>query len=724
MSSDIKRKVSIELQLLASGNSKAQAERVKAGLGTISMAADKASGSLLALGDAGEKTTSRLEASFSQAAKSVSMTSTAARERLKVEKAAASEIEKVVIDSFNGRSKAQQRSIDQLDRQRSRALEKEHRDLERQQKAGERAVAQLDRQRERSIKQQVQEQDQASKKMATMLDSVSAKQAVAGKAAEVAMQKMLTSSVQMAQGFAQLGLVGEQDLQLLLQGLVKVQGATNALKGTLEVFFAMRDAANAARSAILATAGASQLLAASGKTSVAGGVAAGVASGAASGAMGGAAGRAAGQMGAGLTGSAVAGGLAAKMPTLFGLGKMAIGGAATAGTSALALAGGAAGGEALSRIATGGRTGTITETIGLVNDWRKNSATNKKISKAEQARLDRLQLASERDARITSDAQQATAARDRKRSVATQLDSIEEVKPEVAANRERLRALQELDQAKAAADEAERNRIQRQNQLQVASEAERIAAQDRLLSATERLAAVERQNLDVLKSQKAELQASVEQRREQLNAAQSTLEAEQGRTKDKLAQFGRLSKGEQARLTEISKRMADGETLTRADIDTLERSGFGGEAVRDHYKQEGEAAGGMETLSRLGERDAEDDAHAEVQRQSGNLNQAEVMRDSMAAAVAQQKEITDRQIRAMDRLAEAIERSNQNGGGGAVVGSGETIPTSGQDVASLGMEVQNSVARLARNLTQGIDQQAEQFRRHQTLVAAAQPASV
>jgi len=106
-------------------------------------------------------------------------------------------------------------------------------------------------------------------------------------------------------------------------------------------------------------------------------------------------------------------------------------------------------------------------------------------------------------------------------STVQRLDGVEGTAPEEVVRKERLRALHELDQAQAAVAEAEKNRIKRQKQMQVASEAERIQAQERLLSASERLADSEQKALGLLKAQSEQLKATVDLRRQQYSTAWS-----------------------------------------------------------------------------------------------------------------------------------------------------------------------------------------------------------
>lgn len=152
-----------------------------------------------------------------------------------------------------------------------------------------------------------------------------------------------------ARGVALIGIASEKDMEKAIRAFAKIEAGIQIMAGIYTAVRAGTEAWKAYKNAVLAAAAAQALAGRTGAGAAVGAGAAGVA-----GAGGGLIGRAA-AAGGGVGGLLRAGG------------GMLGGGALTAGRAAVPLIGGLALGEGLSRIATGGRTGTVTEAIGA---WR------------------------------------------------------------------------------------------------------------------------------------------------------------------------------------------------------------------------------------------------------------------------------------------------------------------------------------------------------------------
>ncbi|WP_437187865.1 hypothetical protein SH668x_001276 [Planctomicrobium sp. SH668] len=687
----VDRDVVIRLRLLNSPESKAAVDECKAAIDAINDAAS-----------AGAK-----------------------KRRTNADKAASDELEsqeKTLKSLDNQRQRAfqkeaieQEKTLKALDDQRQKAFQKEAHDQQRAAdqlaKDQQRAADQLAKQRDKAYQDEFRAQEKASENARVAAESAAANQVAAGKATQTAMKSALSGAIQLGQGLAQLGILGKTDVEGLARGFIQVQAAVNMLKGAIDVFQGIRDSARQAREMVLLTAQANALLAASQRGIAGTAVSGGVASGAS-----GAAGKAASGLAGNVAGGVIAGGLAARMPTLYGLGSIALGGAAAVGTGALALGGGLLGGEALSRAATGGRNGTVSELMGLIRDLRKNSSDSDKFSKLEESRSGKLALAAERDGLISENAQRSAEHRVRQEESAQRMDSTLGTEPKAAARNERLRAIQEVDQAQAEVAAAEERRLQRLNQMQVASDADRIQAQQRLLTASERLAAADEKKLEILRAESEQLRASVERRQSMVTAAKELLKSEQEKTTDRSAAFGQKSQGEQAKLISISEKYRDGggiQALSKSDIEYLRQSNSAPAIVREYDKIQGENSGALSFQANFGQRDDEDDAHSEYQRQLGNLATEQAQYETSQIAVQEQIRVTRDSIEAMNRLANAIEAATANGG------SGPIMPHVNPEVTAIGISVENEVAAMGRSLIDAVRAQAEAAQRYRQQETAA-----
>lgn len=438
----------------------------------------------------------------------------------------------------------------------------------------------------------------------------------ASKARGEAVKATLGGIAQLARGIAQAGILPEEDMEAFIRKFAAIESMFNTVSGGISVWYGLKDAIRASRDATLAAAAANKIYAASqpvagaaGASKVAGGVV---------------------QTGATVAGSAAAGGGASA------LGGLASAAGVLAAKFAFVAAGAAAGGEALSRLATAGKSGTVTEFFGLLGDRRKANEGAKDNERREAERAQRLSAASARDQKIQSVASFRADQRSQAEAFAVRRDDASGMSEIEKAQAARLRAVAEVDQAMAASAQAEERRLQRQRDGKVKSLADEMQAIERLKSARESQVAAEERILQSVRAQVSERKSAVEAARQEVESARSRVASAEDEQAGRLAQFARLSKGEQARLEKVSAKRSAGEELGRADIDFLEQTGFGSQITKDFYADQGRAAGGENVLSGLGESDA--------------LIQA---RKDEARAVAQQQEATTNLIRAKNEEANA-----------------------------------------------------------------------
>jgi len=608
-------------------------------------------------------------------------------------------------------AEAERRAIEKLDKQRSQAMARQMAEQEKLAKQQERLAAKALKDQEALRKK---EEAEANKRVSELARWQAAHETANRKVAD-SIKTILDGGIQVAKGLAYVGIVSEESLDKVAKTLVKVEAASSFLKGTLAVWRGLTDAIRAARTATLAQAAANELLAAS-QAKAAATAGAGVVGGIAGGAAGRAGGSAIGGAAAGFAGGSLA---------RFGsaLGRGAVWAGRAAGRAAVnpltgAIVAGAVAGEGLSSALSSDGKGTFATGAEAYSTWRTVRNQSAAISATENRMEERRKLAAQRDARISSEAAMRMALADRQ-------EADRRMSAESDPN---LTALQRGQQSRAAAvaaaekAEAERQSYQkrvedRKRQGQIFSFADQAQQFEQESRAAEMRKAAEQEIYRALQQQLEMRKQLVEQSRAAAEQAKATLEAEKERTKDKVASFGRMSSGEQARLADIAKRHSAGEELSRADIDMLERSGFGGNIVRDYYSQKGQQAGGYDVLGQLGERDAEDDAHFEYQQAQGELAKAQVMAQQATTELSEQfKELT----KAAQAATAAFQALMQAQNGGTPPPPGTAAPSGEPSVAGVGLGIGNGIDAMGREFNRTVQQVIDNTRRQQTNIAASQ----
>lgn len=218
------------------------------------------------------------------------MVSEASREVLFVLTPAVAPDAKSVFDRFG--SMADQ-AYGRMEERAARASAKVGADLDRMHKRnGEAAIAAANRVAKAEadvLEKRVNGHGKAYEKMNGDVEKSARKQSEALKKAErdyeAAAQKVhdanrsMTDSFHMAgeglvklgQGFAMLGLAGEEDVKKLVQGLVKVKATVDLVRGGVEIYRGLTEGVKAYRTAVLAAAAANESLAAAQAASAAAG---------------------------------------------------------------------------------------------------------------------------------------------------------------------------------------------------------------------------------------------------------------------------------------------------------------------------------------------------------------------------------------------------------------------------------------------------------------------
>lgn len=610
-------------------------------------------------------------------------------------------------------AEAERRAIEKLDKQRSQAMARQMAEQEKLAKQQERLAAKALKDQEALRKK---EEAEANKRVSELARWEAAHEAANRKIVDSS-KAALEGALLAGKGLVYLGLVAEEDMAKVAKTMIGIEAGVNVVKGGIAVWQGFADALKAAKAATLAQAAANEILAASQagvSASAAGGGVAGAAGGAGAAAAGRAGGSALGGAAAGAAGGAATGGMAAAGKALWGLAApvaklAAVGVVATESVQLL--------GRSV------GFTSPYFESVtGALISWRKAAAdaakSTEKLTKAEEAHQRRQERNRQREAEIAGKAAMRMSMADR----------YEADRRMIADSDPNLTALQRGQQSRAAAvaaserAEAEREAYQRRVEDQkklgqafsFADQAQQFEQESR---AAEMRKAAEQEIYRALQQQLEMRKQLVEQSRAAAEQAKATLEAEKERTKDKVASFGRMSSGEQARLADIAKRHSAGEELSRADIDMLERSGFGGNIVRDYYSQKGQQAGGYDVLGQLGERDAEDDAHFEYQQAQGELAKAQVMAQQATNELSEQfKELT----KAAQAATAAFQALMQAQNGGTPPPPGTAAPSGEPSVAGVGLGIGNGIDAMGREFNRTVQQVIDNTKRQQTNIAASQ----
>jgi len=363
--------------------------------------------------------------------------------------------------------------------------------------------------------------------------------------------------------------------------------------------------------------------------------------------------------------------------------------------------------------------------------WRTARSAGKqseKLSVADQKLQEERLRIEGMNQQIRDAAANDAGTRAHKMELASQRDAIEfmrtpgmsdEQQQSESSRREQLRAMAEIDQAQAKYDEAEKNRQERQKRGQFALNAEMQVAAQRMADAQRDRYQADVQALNIADQIVKKRREEVDALQGGVRAAEQALEAQREATKDRSVEFGRLDKGTQSRLADAAKRYAGGEELSRADIDLLEKSGYGDiGAVKEARRKQGEAAGSIEFQNAFGLRDDEADAFEELSRAQLRLAQKQV---EAASVMEDQAKAADRAVKAMNAFAEAYEKAAAlMNGQGAPGGQAPAPPGNGQDVAAMGIGIGNSMGEYNREVQRGFRQGKDTLRRTLEQQAAQQ----
>lgn len=97
--------------------------------------------------------------------------------------------------------------------------------------------------------------------------------------------------------------------------------------------------------------------------------------------------------------------------------------------------------------------------------------------------------------------------------------------------------------------------------------------------------------LDVRRKQTVELEKQRDLAQQALNTAKMTVEEAKKGLLTEQEKFGRMNKGDQDRLKNLSQQRQSGKELSEQDAKFLDRVGFGGKATSEFYQKKGDAAG-------------------------------------------------------------------------------------------------------------------------------------
>lgn len=221
------------------------------------------------------------------------------------------------------------------------------------------------------------------------------------------------------------------------------------------------------------------------------------------------------------------------------------------------------------------------------------------------------------------------------------------------------------------------------------SAAQEVAdTQERLFQIEQRRAQLAQQNIQTR-------QQAVTLAQQELDRAKQLVETERQRVDSAQARFGRLSRGEQNRLRTISERLQGGGELNEQDARFLEATGLGTGRAQQFFSDRGAAAGGRDVLAGLGELDGLRDAQREASLAQQRLA---VQNERLREAMERQTEIQERVASSFSTLDESIGRlsqilQNQQGLNGTGFGNaGGELLGSVQAVAAQNQRFQQNLA--------------------------------
>ena len=457
---------------------------------------------------------------------------------------------------------------------------------------------------EKALKGQTKATQQAATAQQKAYEQAGKEQARAASDMENAQRKVTDSfhmgaegAIKMARGLAMVGLVGEKDLKKVLDGLIKIQAATDIVRGGLTLWRALSEG--------VAAYGAATMAAQSAEIALRGKNAAAI--GAETAALAGKAGANAISAGAGAAGSGAAGAAA-------GGGAFAVG-AAKLGMLALKVTGLAAvayvGAEAVQgvRRAFGDTSKSAEGFTHATKGWIAAAEAAKKsteaLSKAEAKRTHMQQTGEMRvgQAEARADARRARAELDRgraQRQAARDASIMRDDNPEAFAARrahhagvadvwESQKALNAAQEAANAPAANPADRAQVEGDLKIAQQ-EAVAASDRMQKAAQDRLGIEEQ-IAAAKIDAAD--KAIDKAQKELDLRKDAIKAEEDRLKSAEERFGQMSQREQAELIRIKKKADSGQDLRIDEAQKLDSLGTRGgrKTASDLYRKRAKAAG-------------------------------------------------------------------------------------------------------------------------------------
>lgn len=324
---------------------------------------------------------------------------------------------------------------------------------------------------------------------------------------------------------------------------------------------------------------------------------------------------------------------------LTGLARGAMGFAGNAGRAAIPLAGMAAKGLGMGAVALGGGLAIhdivkeslfamgLTKSGGAIRegiDYKKESenvdASNNRVSAAERKLQEqRAAFATEEDNRA-----RAGAYKREQRNSAVGLFQMENqltAKDDTEANvRERQAAYGELASTVQQMDQVEQANAERLAQRKRQSIAEQIDAVTNVRVAVERTADAERGRLGIAQQMIAKLKAQHDQIKAQIESAKSRIEQESDAVESKEARFAKMSQTDQARLKELAAKKNSGVALSKADALFLEGTGFGAKDAQKTLADDARKSGVGSVIQAFGE----DAGLTEAQKKLAELEKKKV----------------------------------------------------------------------------------------------------
>ncbi|TWT58873.1 Chromosome partition protein Smc [Thalassoglobus neptunius] len=511
---------------------------------------------------------------------------------------------------------------------------------------------------------------------------------------------VLEGTMSLAQGFVTLGVVSQDNLEDVVRGLVKVQGAFSAFRGALTIFHELREGMKEWRKATVLATEANLALAASQKAIDAangGSAAASVATTAASGAASSAAKKKAGSAVGTFVGGAVAGQVAnSTLVASAGKGLMSL-----TGTLSVLGATGLVATEVLQGAARAlGSTSSSSESL-VMSIYSMREAqiaavkSTESVTKAEANRqklLDQQRTSNENIRKFENLRVQSQNAFGEVRSRVNALTGGDN------PQEDRLRALSQLEQAEANLAAARERAIERQRAGQFALSADMEVAQERLKAATESRAAAEQRITDAAR-QRLEVQRQiVSAAKADLDAAEQRVQQEKQNQQSALARFAQLGKGDQAKLTEIAGRVKKGEDITKADADILNRTGFGKGLAEDFFAERGRDAGGVGILGALGESNGLDSAIEERDRLTRELNASQRKEATLNNDLLKAKQEYLNSLKALTEQQRQLLQSQVENQGLSPEDAANFENTIGRDVQNVGATIQRNMQQIDQDL--------------------------